>query len=56
MFIKNSLSEIEFLGSISFNNDIMESDIKGLPSYETSQQTIDEVIKIKKALEATVHR
>jgi CO dehydrogenase maturation factor len=56
MFIKNSLSEIEFLGSISFNNDIMESDIKGLPSYEASQQTIDEVIKIKKALEATVHR
>jgi len=47
-FIKNALSDISFLGAISFNNNIMETDIKGLPSYEASQQTIDEVKKIKK--------
>ena len=53
-FIKNALSDISFLGAISFNNNIMETDIKGLPSYETSQQTIDEVKKIKKTLETSV--
>jgi len=53
-FIKNALSDISFLGAISFNNNIMETDIKGLPSYEASQQTIDEVKKIKKTLETSV--
>lgn len=53
-FIKNALSDISFLGAISFNNNIMETDIKGLPSYEASQQTIDEVEKIKKTLETSV--
>lgn len=50
LLIKNALSDIEFLGAMSFNNDIMESDIKGLPSYEASQQVVDEAIKIKKTL------
>lgn len=51
LFIKNALSVIEFLGAISFSNDIMESDIKGLPSYKASPQTVDEVKKIKETLE-----
>lgn len=51
LFIKNALSVIEFLGAISFSNDIMELDIKGLPSYKASQQTVDEVKKIKETLE-----
>ena len=46
LFIKKALSEIDFLGAISFSNDIMESDIQGLPSYEASQQAVDEVKKI----------
>ncbi len=50
-FIKNALKGIEFLGSMSFNNDIMESDIKGLPSYKASQQVVDEAVKIKKELD-----
>jgi len=61
IFIKNALSDIEsclsadrFLGAISFNHDIMESDIKGLPSYGASQQAIDEITKIKKTLERAV--
>jgi CO dehydrogenase maturation factor len=53
-FIKNALSDIEFLGAISFSHDIMESDIKGLPSYEASQRAIAEITEIKKALEKSV--
>lgn len=51
MFIKNALSDIEFLGSMSFSNEIMESDIKGIPSYEASQQIVNEAMEVKKALE-----
>jgi len=50
-FIKNALSDFIFLGAISFNSDIMETDIKGLPSYKASSQVIEEAIKIKKAIE-----
>ena len=51
LFIKNALSNMEFLGAMSFSDDVMESDIKGLPSYKSSQQTVDEVKKIKETLE-----
>jgi len=54
LFIKNGLGEIEFLGSISFNIELMESDIKGKPCYETSQKAVEEVISIKKALEGSM--
>lgn len=53
-FITSSLGDIEFLGSISFNEEIMESDIKGLPSYEASRQTLEEAKKIKENLERAV--
>ncbi|MBI4698615.1 MAG: AAA family ATPase [Nitrospirae bacterium] len=53
-FIKNALSGIEFLGAISFNNNIMETDIQGLPSHKASLQTIEEVLKIKQSLEKLV--
>ncbi len=53
-FIKNNLPDIGFLGQISFNDTIMESDIKGLPSYEASQQTVEEATKIKKILEKSI--
>jgi len=51
MFIKNELRDFNFLGAISFHNELMEADIKGLPSYKASGQVIEEVIKIKKAME-----
>ena len=54
LFIKNALSDIEFIGAMSFSNDLMESDIKGLPSYKSSQQTVDEVKKIKEMLEKVI--
>ncbi len=53
-FIKNNLPDIGFLGQISFNDTIMESDIKGLPSYEASQQAVEEAKKIKKILEKSI--
>lgn len=51
MFIKKTLGDFNFIGAISFNNDIVEADIKGLPPYEVSKQVLEEAIKIKKALE-----
>ncbi len=54
LFLKQSLSDMEFIGSMSFNNDITEADIKGLPSYKASRDAIDEAIKIKKTLEMLI--
>lgn len=50
-FIKNSIGDIELLGQMSFNEDIMESDIKALPAYEASKQTLEEAEMIKKNLD-----
>jgi CO dehydrogenase maturation factor len=50
-FIKNSLNGIEFLGKLSFDDSIMESDIRGLPSYRSSQQCVEEAAEIKRSLE-----
>ena len=53
-FIKNALTDTEFLGALSFNNDITEADIKGIPPYEASRKTLNEATKIKNALESSV--
>lgn len=50
-FIKNSIGDMEFLGQMSFNEDIVELDIKGLPAYEASNQTLEEAKNIKMNLE-----
>jgi CO dehydrogenase maturation factor len=50
-FIKDSLDDMELLGHMSFNDDIMESDIRGLPSFEASQEVVEEAVKMKKKLE-----
>ena len=50
-FIKNSIGDIELLGQMSFNEDIMESDIKALPAYAASKQTLEEAEKIKEKLD-----
>ncbi len=54
MFIKSALSGFELLGVLDFNDNIMESDIKGMPCYETSQQAVDGALKIKEKLEESV--
>jgi CO dehydrogenase maturation factor len=53
-FIKSHLGDTVYLGKMSFNESIMESDIQGLPSFKSSQLCIDEAVEIKKALEKTV--
>ncbi len=53
-FIRDSLKEFEFLGTIHFNNDILESDIKGIPSYRASETAVKEMIKIKESLESLI--
>jgi len=53
-FIKENLRDIEFLGQISFNNDIVESDMSGQPSYTASRQALEEAKKIKTRLEKSV--
>ncbi len=53
-FIKKSLGDTVYLGKISFNDSIMESDIQGLPSFKASKQCTDEAIEIKKTLEKLV--
>jgi CO dehydrogenase maturation factor len=50
-FIKNNLGDTVYIGKMSFNNSIMESDIQGLPSYRSSQQCVEEAAEIKRSLE-----
>lgn len=50
-FIKKELSDIEFIGSISFNDSIMEADIQGIPSYKASALSLEEAKTIKRNLE-----
>ena len=53
-YIKNELSDMEFLGSMSFNDGIMEADIEGVPSYKASEKALQEAQKIKAALDNLV--
>ena len=53
-FIKKNLGNTVYLGKMSFDESIMESDIQGLPSFKSSQKCIDEAMEIKKTLERTV--
>ena len=53
-FIEKHLGDTVYLGKMSFNESIMESDIQGLPSFKSSQQCIDEANAIKTTLEKTV--
>jgi CO dehydrogenase maturation factor len=55
-FIKSRVTDIEFLGKVSFNDSIMESDIQGIPSYKASQQTVEEAGIIKKNLEILLEK
>jgi len=53
-FIENNLTEMKLLGKISLNESIIESDISGLPSYQTSSQAVEEAREIKENLEKAV--
>jgi len=53
-FINDSLKGFEILGAIHFNKGILESDMKGLPSYLVSEETLREVRVIKDRLEESI--
>lgn len=58
-FIKTSMCGMRLIGVISFNNSIMEADIKGGSPYKNSPETAAEIKKIKDTLEgilSTSHR
>jgi len=58
-FIKTSMGGMKLIGVISFNNSIMEADIKGISPYKNSPETTKEIKKIKDTLEgilSTSHR
>ncbi len=54
-FIRKRIEKMELIGHISFSPLIMEADIKGAPPYSLSFETVEEVRKIKAAIENTLH-
>jgi CO dehydrogenase maturation factor len=53
-FIREAIGNIELLGYLSYSDDIMESDIRGLPPHTSSPLVIEEAAKLKKRLEELV--
>lgn len=54
VFIREHLPGIGFLGAMSFNEQIMDSDINGIPLYEASSSAIEEVKKIRDTLQELI--
>jgi len=50
-FIKKGIGDMELAGHITFNNAVMEADIKGASPFSFSPQTVEEVRKIKIEIE-----
>lgn len=50
-FIKDNIKGIELLGSIAFNDAIMEADMKGSSPYLYSRETVNAVRDLKKKME-----
>jgi CO dehydrogenase maturation factor len=54
-FIRKGIEDMELVGFMSLNPLIMEADIKGTPPFSLSPKTVEEVRKIKAAIENTLH-
>jgi CO dehydrogenase maturation factor len=50
-FIKDNIGDMELIGSINFNNSIVEADMKGISLYTYSPEAIQEVKNLKEKLE-----
>jgi CO dehydrogenase maturation factor len=55
-FIRSAVADMDFLGSIHFNQEIMEADISGVPPFQKSPETVREVGELKRALENKFHK
>ncbi len=49
-FIIKSVGDLEILGFIEFNHEIMEADIKGVSPYDLSKKAVEEIRTIKERL------
>jgi CO dehydrogenase maturation factor len=50
-FIKKGIGDMDLAGHISFNNAVMEADIKGASPFSHSPKTVEEIKQIKTAIE-----
>lgn len=50
-YIEENLEDMRLLGRISYNPAIMEADMKGEAPYQSCPETVEEVRRIKEALE-----
>jgi len=50
-YIKQGLGDIELIGTLSFDHAVVEADMKARPPYETSLALVEQVRKIKEAIE-----
>lgn len=49
-FIQDNIEDMKLIGSISYNQDIIDADIGGVSPFLTSQKTVDEIRVIKDRL------
>lgn len=54
-FIKKGIGDMELAGYLTFNNAVMEADIKGDAPYNYSPKTVAEVKEIKANIEKMLH-
>lgn len=50
VFIRDSLKELNILGSLKFNQSVMDADIGGISPFERSPEMVNEVKEIKEKL------
>ncbi len=54
-FIRKGIGDLELAGTISFNNDVMEADIKGTSPFGHSPKTVDEINQIRSVIEQSLN-
>lgn len=55
-FLRKNIQDMEILGFIEFNNEIMEADIKGLSPYSHSPHAVKDIKSIKESLDRRLRR
>lgn len=54
-FIKHGIGDMELAGHITFNDAVMQADIKGASPFSFSPKTVDEIRSIKTEIEKTLN-
>lgn len=54
-FIRKGIGDMELAGTISFNNDVMEADIKGASPFGHSPKTVEEINQIRSVIEQSLN-